>query len=376
MTKRLFIAGTVVLLVLGGLGVFHFILKPALIKEFISKNVPPPANVAAEAARTQTWIPRITSVGTLIAIQGIDVAPQVAGVVTAIQFESGQTVQKGAQLVKLDDDIEQADLASNKATLRDAILEFQRQEDLRGRGVATEAKLEEARAKRDSAVAAVQRTRAIIDKKTIVAPFAGKLGLRKVEMGQYVSPGTPLVSLQALEPMRVDFPIPENQIDLLRPGQRIEVEVNAFPGETFTGMIETPDARVSQETRTLTVRGRLSNPEGKLLPGMFAAVRVLAGEPAELVTIPRTAVSYGLYGDSIYVVKAPGGKPVEGEGPFTVERRFVRTGEVRGDRVAIREGVKAGETVVTSGQLKLRPGASIRINNSAPLTPQPSRPRP
>jgi len=381
MTKRLIIAGAIVGIFLVALGAFHFVLKPAMIKSFVAQNVPPPASVSTEDARTENWIPRVRSIGSLTAIQGVDIAPQVSGIISGIQFESGDRVIKGAELVLIDDEVEQADLLSNKASLREAMLEFDRQENLQGRGFAAEARLDEARAQRDSAAASVQRTRALIDQKTIKAPFAGKLGIKQVEIGQYVSAGTTLVTLQTLDPIWVDFPVPENQISKLEAGQEIEVSVDAFPGETFTGKVETLDARVDKDTRTLIVRGRIGNPEEKLLPGMFTNVAVHAGEPAEVVTVPRTAITFSLYGDSIYVVKkgkpdekaGNDGKPAEPE--LTADRRFVRVGATQGDRIAVLEGVKAGETVITTGQLKLKPGARVAINNEAPLKPQPQRPR-
>jgi membrane fusion protein (multidrug efflux system) len=375
MTKRLVITSAVVAVFLAGLAIFNYVVKPAMIQKFVAQNAPPPASVAAEPAKSEKWVTRINSIGSMTAIQGVELSSQVGGVVSAIQFESGETVQKGAHLVKLDDQVEQADLASNKATLREALLEFERQKDLQGRGFAAEAKLEEARTARDSASAAVQRTRAVIAQKTIVAPFSGKLGLKQVEIGQYVSPGQMLVSLQALDPIWVDFPIPEKEIGLLKPGQTLEITVDAYRGETFTGVVETLDARVSKETRTLIVRGRLPNPGGKLLPGMFANVTVLSGEPKEIVSVPRTAITFSLYGDSIYVVKEEGSAAKAGAKTLVVDRRPVRTGATRGDRIAILEGIKAGEMVVTTGQLKLRPGARVTINNEAPLTPAPERPR-
>lgn len=381
MSKRLIIAAAIVALVLAALGGFHFVFKPAMIKQFVAQNVPPPASVSTETAKAETWTPRIRSIGTLTAIQGVDIASQVGGVVSAIQFDSGDAVPEGAELILLDDEVEQADLLSNKATLREAMLEFTRQQDLQGRGFAAEAKLEEARTARDSAAAAVQRTRALIEQKTIKAPFAGKLGLKTVEIGQYVSPGMALVTLQALDPIWVDFPIPENEISKVAAGQKIEVSVDAFPGRRFEGTIETLDARVSKDTRTLIVRGRLDNPNEQLLPGMFANVSVEAGAPADVVAVPRTAVTFSLYGDSVYVVKEEAA-PKSGENEskpaepvLTAERRFVTVGATQDGRIAILEGVDAGETVITTGQLKLRPGARVVINNEAPLTPQPQRPK-
>jgi membrane fusion protein (multidrug efflux system) len=225
---------------------------------------------------------------------------------------------------------------------------------------------------------------AVIAQKNITAPFAGRLGLRRVEKGQYVKAGDPLVWLQALDPIWIDFPVPEGDLGKLKIGAPIELGVNAYPDQVFKGVIEAFDARVAQDTRTLMVRGRLPNADHRLLPGMFANVAVLEGKPKELVTVPRTAVTYGLYGDSVWVVKEGPPAPektasvgeVEVPAPqLTVERRFVRVGPSQGDEVAILEGVKAGEQVVTSGQLKLRPDAAIKIDNSRPLTPAAERPK-
>jgi membrane fusion protein (multidrug efflux system) len=218
---------------------------------------------------------------------------------------------------------------------------------------------------------------------------SGRLGIRKVERGQYVSPGMTLVTLQALDPMRADFPLPEQAIGKLRVGQQIEVAVDAYPAKVFRGTIESLDARVAQDTRTLLVRGSLPNPQRKLLPGMFANVTILVGNPRPVVTVPRTAVTYSLYGDSLYVVTAaPEEKDKDkgsagqaaassagGERKLIAERRFVKTGQARDDRVAITSGIQAGDEVVTTGQLKLNPGAAIRLDNAQPLVRPDARPK-
>lgn len=386
MAKRFVIVGIIVAALLAGLSYFQFVFKPQMIRSFLSQMTPPPATVTAEAARVERWIEQLTSIGTMTASQGVDINTQVAGVVVDVSIESGQDVPEGAPLVQLDIAVETADLASNKATLDEAEVAYQRQTDLIAKRVTSEANLDTARAKRDTSAAAAKRTQAVIEQKTIKAPFAGRLGIRKVEKGQYVSPGMALVSLQALDPIRVDFPMPEQLISKLKVGQTIQLTVDTFGKHTFKGEIQSLDARVAQDTRTLLVRGLLPNPdpERKLLPGMFANVVVLAGEPRDVVTVPRTAVTYSLYGDSVYVVKPAPDKPAQAqsggaataipEPAFVADRRFVRTGEAREDRVAITEGLKADEQVITTGQVKLNPGASIRIDNTQPL--QPATPRP
>src|SRR5581483_1005874 len=353
MIRRFVIAAVVMAVLLGGLSYFQYVFKPQMIRSFLSQMKPPPATVTAEEARSERWVEHLTSIGTLIASQGVDIASQVAGVVTEVLIESGSDVEQGAKLVQLDVAVEQADLASAKATLREADVAFERQIDLMAKKVTSEATLDAARAKRDTAYAVVNRIEAVIAQKPILAPFSGRVRIRKVGKGQYVSAGMALGSLQALDPIRADFPVPEQHIGKLRVGQRVELTVDAFPGKVFKGEIQSLDARVAQDTRTLLVRAILPNEERNLLPGMFANVTVLVGDPADVVTVPRTAVTYSLYGDSVYVVNpaaAGDGKPPPGttggttaEPALIAERRFVRTGAVRDDRVAITSGLAVGE---------------------------------
>jgi membrane fusion protein (multidrug efflux system) len=373
-------------IVLAALGYFQYYVKPALIKNAISGHPPPAISISTERARTEQWVGQVRSIGTLTAIRGVNVASQVAGLVMDILFESGNVVAEGASLVQLDDAVERADLESNQATLRQTQLDFDRQQELATRNVASESTLEAARAKRDTAAAGVERSKALIAQKNIKAPFAGRLGIRKVDPGQYVSPGTALVSIQALDPIRVDFTIPEQDIPLVKEGQTIELTVDAVPGTVFRGTVEVLDARLNADTRALMVRASLPNPNHKLLPGMFANVTVLTGPPKQVVTVPRTAVTYSLYGDSVFVVSEAEGSsdasepnpPAAGAArgqPLVAERRPVQVGEVRDDRVAVLDGIAAGDTVVTSGQLKLQSGAHVQIDNSAALRPMAERPK-
>lgn len=383
MTLRFIVTAAVAALLLGGLVWFNFLFKPNMIRTIMASQVPPPATVTSEPARTEKWVEQLTSIGTLISSHGVDITSQVAGIVTEVYLESGATAERDSSLVQLDIAVELADLASSKATLQEADVAYKRQEDLIAKRVTSEANLDTARAKRDTALAATKKIEAVIAQKTIKAPVSGRLGIRKVERGQYVSPGMVLVTLQQLDPIRVDFPMPEQFIGKLRVGQHIEITVDAFPGDVFKGAIESLDARVAQDTRTLLVRGSLPNPVRKLLPGMFANVVVLAGEPREVVTVPRTAITYSLYGDSLYVVKKAGATPGkeqsapagQGEAKLIADRRFVKTGQARDDRVAIASGIAAGDEVVTTGQLKLNPGAAIRIDNTQPLTRPEERPK-
>ena len=235
MSRRFIITGIVIAALLGGLSYFQFVFKPQMIRSFLSQMTPPAVTVTAEAAKVEKWGEQLTSIGTLIASQGVDVTTQVAGVVTEIYFESGQDVEQGAKLVQLDVAVELADLASGKATLQEAEVAFQRQTDLINKRVTSEANLDTARAKRDTAEAAVKRVEAVIAQKLIVAPFSGRLGIRKVEKGQYVSAGPALTSLQALDPIRVDFPMPEQNIGKLRVGQAHQPDGRCVSGPGLQG---------------------------------------------------------------------------------------------------------------------------------------------
>ncbi len=295
---------------------------------------------------------------------------------------SGQDVAAGAALFDIDTSVEEADLKNNLATLKNAQLVLDRQRQLTLSGNTTKANVDSAEAARDTAAASVERVRALIAQKKIVAPFAGRLGIRKVDLGQYVSPGTSLITLQELDLLFVDFPVPEQALAELKPEQTVEVMVDTFPGRIFRGKVETIDARVDQNTRNVLVRAIFENKDRDLRPGMFANVAVIAGAPMPVVTLPRTAVTYSLYGDAVFVVvpvePETGGaqaRPIVGDIPYKVERRFVRTGDTREDRVVISSGVKAGELVVSEGQLKLQAGARVRIDRKAGLVPPPVLPK-
>ncbi len=371
----------------GGLGYFQFVKKPEMIKGFIQSAGQPTNSVAAAEAKTETWTPTLNAIGSLRATQGVEIAPQVGGVVRAIRFESSQDIKKGALLVEIDDSTEQADLKSSQAALVNAQTTLDRQSKLVSGGNTTQASLDQATAARDQAAAAVERIKAVIAQKRIVAPFDGRLGIRRIDIGQYVSPGTPLVTLQQLDPIYVDFQAPEQYFAQLAVGQTIALTVDAFPGKAFSGKVKFLDARISTDTRNFLVRGEIENNAKTLLPGMFANVTVSAGAPRQVVTLPRTAIVYSLYGDSVYVLKTPAPKPGEaqaapapsaGQAPsdlYEVERRFVRIGETQGDRIEIVDGVKVGEKVVTEGQVKLFPGMRVRIDPKAGLPPMNPMPK-
>jgi membrane fusion protein (multidrug efflux system) len=396
--KRSIILASVALLLLllvVGFGYFQFVVKPEMIKGFISAAGQPPVTVSTEPAKVETWVTKLPAIGTLRAVQGVDVASEVGGIVRAINFDSGEFVAEGVVLVQLDDSVEQADLKSGLAQLKRTELELRRQGELLRRNNTSQTSFDAALAARDVAAATVDRVRAVIAQKAITSAFAGRLGIRNVDLGQYVSPGAAMVTLQRVTPIYVDFPMPEQKLGMLTVGATVEVTVDAERGRSFEGKIESIDAKVNQATRNVLVRARVENIEARLIPRMFANVNVIAGEAQQVVTLPRTAVTYSLYGDSVYiVVESPkagekpaaagsagearaeeaggAGKPAEPQ--LVVDRRFVRVGDARGNRVAILEGVKQGERAVVAGQLKLQPQARVRIDNSTPMTAPAERP--
>ena len=368
----------------GGLAYFQFVIKPVMVKGFITAAfAPKPTTVTAEAARVEQWRPELTAIGTLRAIQGVAIAPQAAGDVTAIHFESGDDVEAGALLINIDDSVEQADLANGLAQLKNANSTLARQRTLVAQGNTPQSTVDTAIATRNSAAATVERTRAVIAQKAIKAPFAGRLGLRNVDLGQYVAVGTSLVTLQRLDPIYADFPVPEEALNSMATGQAVRMTVDAIPGRSFAGKIEAIDARVSAESRNVTARAVFANPDRKLLPGMFANLTVTTGEPAAVLTLPRTAIVYSLYGDDVFVVtpaphaREQGGLSENG-GPsgLIVERRLVRVGPARGERIAIEEGLRAGERVVTAGQIKLQAYSPVTLDETPALPAPAETPRP
>ena len=286
MKRTLILAFVAVLLAvsIGGFGYFQFVVKPEMIKGFITAGGQPPVTVSTEVAKTETWLPKLPAIGTFRAVQGVDVASEVGGIVRQINFELGQFVSEGTVLVQLNDSVEQADLASGLAQLKKSELELARQRELLGRRNTSQTVFDAALASRDTAAAVVDRVRAVIAQKAIKAAFDGRLGIRQVDLGQYVSPGAAMVTLQRLSPIYVDFPIPEQELAKLAVGVPVEVAVDAEPGRIIGGRIESIDAKVNQATRNVLVRARIENLDGRLLPGMFANVNVLAGEPADVVT--------------------------------------------------------------------------------------------
>jgi membrane fusion protein (multidrug efflux system) len=329
----------------------------------MSAQKPPATVVSSIKASAEAWQERLHAVGSLTAVQGVTVSNELDGLVTQVAFESGATVKKDDLLVQLDVSQEQAELVSAIASADLARLNQQRAQELRAKGSNAQSDLDAAEAQARQTAAAIDVIRATIAKKTIRAPFAGRLGIRQVNLGQFIKAGTAVVSLQLLDPIYVDFSLPQQDVVNLQAGQAVQVAIDAFPGEGFAGKINALNSRVDDANRNIQVQGTLGNADGKLRPGMFAGVDVLLPQQNDVVTLPQTAIVYNPYGNAVYVVEKAKDQP--GGGETTIARqRFVQLGETRGDQVAVLKGVKVGEEIVTSGQLKLRNGTPIEINNS------------
>lgn len=361
-----------VLIIFGGLGgaiaYYAFDFKPKMIAGFIQAAPRPVETVSAEEARRDQWEPRVTAIGTLTAVNGIEIAPQVGGIIREVLFESGDLVKKGQKLIQLDTDTAEADLRNFRVQLANAQTEVDRREKVFKKGFASQADLDIARVFRDRLTADVERTEALIAQKSIFAPWDGRLGLREVSVGKYVAAGQNVVWLQSIDPIYADFTVTEADFGKIKVGQEVQARFSTYPGETFRGRVKTMDARVSEASRMITIRGEIENPDGRLVPGMYAEVIVTVGVPEPVVTIPQTAVTYSLYGDSVFaVVKAKDPDPNAKEPDLEIERRFIKLGTVRDGRVNVIDGVKPGEQIVIAGQNKIDQGSKVRIDNSIAL---------
>jgi membrane fusion protein (multidrug efflux system) len=361
-----------VTVIFGGLAAaiawYAFDFKPKMIAGIIMSAPPPVETISADQAREDSWQPQILALGTLTAVNGIDVTPEVGGVVREIYFESGQKVKKGDKLVQLDTDMLDADLRNFEVQLANAQTELDRRQKIFDKGYAAKADLDTATVLRDRLQANIERTKAEIAQKSIYAPWDGTLGLRKISVGKYVAAGDALVWLQSVDPIYVDFTVTEVDFGRLKPDLPISATFTAYPNQKFSGEIATTDAKIDGSSRMITVRGTLANPGGQLVPGMYASVAVDAGAPQNVVTVAQTAVSYSLYGDSVFVLVPPKDKAGEGkEEVFDIERRFVKVGPMRDGRIQIVDGLKQGDRVVIAGQNKIDQGSKVRIDNSVAL---------
>jgi RND family efflux transporter MFP subunit len=338
----------------------------------------PPVAVAVATATAEVWQTQVHAVGTLVAVQGVQVTSEVPGMVSAIHFQSGEPVQAGTLLLELDTATDRARLASLVAQLEQARADDTRNRRLAERGLLATAEAEQSATAVETLAAQVREQRTLIDKKRIEAPFAGALGIRLVNLGQFIAAGQPIVTLQSMAPIHVNFALPEARYPAITRGQAVEVSVDAFPEHRFAGTVQAVSPEVSETTRNFNVQALLPNEEHLLHPGMFAQVTVVLAERRDVVTIPATAISYSPQGDAVFVVVPPAtaapaaaAQPAgtTGQAPPatnlpTVKRTLVQVGERRGTNVAILSGVAAGERVVTAGQIKLYDDAPVIITNA------------
>ncbi len=362
MTKRM----AIMLLLVGALlgAIFGFqAFKARMVKKFMASQGTPVQTVSTITASEQAWQPQIEAVGSLTARQGTDIAPEVSGIVSRIHFKSGEEVRAGTLLLELNAVSDIAQLHALEAAAELAKSTYARDlQQYQDRAV-SQATLDTDRATVKGTSAQVAQQQALVDKKLIRAPFAGRLGIRAVDLGQYLNAGTKIVTLQALDPIFVDFYLPQKSIGRIKVGQSVGARADAFPGQIFAGEISAIDPKVDPSTRNVHVRAAIHNPRHLLLPGMFAIADIQAGPPSRQITLPQTAISYNPYGNLVYVVEENGKAP-DGRPRLVARQKFVTTGATRGDQVAIAKGIKAGDVVVTSGQIKLRNGSPVVINNA------------
>ena len=357
------------LLALVGGGLFAFDrFRAKAIADFFASQVPPPTPVAAEPARLGPMPRYLDGIGTLTAVREVEVSPEVAGRVEAILFEAGTPVAQDAPLVQLNDAPEKADLAIYQANEKLALANLARTQQLVRRDFATQATMDGNQQALEAARAGIARSQAVIDQKVIKAPFAGELGLRRVELGQYVGPGNMLVTLTDLGHLYATFTLPERDRAAVAVGQPVELRADAFPDEVFKGAITAIEPQVDPATRVMRVQATLANTERRLLPGMFVNARVVLPPVDDVVSVPETAVDRTLYGDSVFVV-TENGTDAQGKPTHKAVQTFVDTGPVFEGRISITRGVTAGDVVVSSGQLKLQNGSPVIVAADAPPLP-------
>lgn len=364
------IVGTLLAALVGGLVWFNY-FRGQMIKQFFANNKPPPVAVSAAEAKSEVVPNLLTAVGSLVAVHQVDVSADVNGRVTEIKFVPGTRVEAGTPLVQLFDAPEQGDLANYKAQATVAQLSLDRAKQLAARQFGPQATVDNAQAAYDQALAGIAKTEALISQKLVRAPFSGDLGVRKVEVGQYLTAGTAIVSLTDLSELWANFTVTEKDSGNLKVGQAVRLKVDAYPGRTFEGKITTIEPQISTDTRNIRVQATIANPEKILKPGMFVTTTVVLPEKPAVITVPETAVDYTLYGDSVFVITEKKGE--DGKTSLSAVRTFVQTGNRVEGRVEIVKGLKAGDKVVAVGQLKLQSGAPVSISTD-PVPPIPAQP--
>ncbi len=361
MKKRMLIMLVGVGILFGGIFGYQA-FRGYMIHKFMSARSAPVATVSTVKAVYQPWQSLTEAVGTLRAVRGADLAPEVAGVVRAIHFRSGEDVKAGTLLLELNSAAEHAQLEALEAAAELVETTYKRDREQYKVKAVSRATLDLDAANLKSARAQVAQQQALIDKKEIRAPFSGHLGIRAVDIGQFLGPGTKIVTLQALDPIYVDFLVPQRLLARVTAGRPVTLRTDAVPGAEFTGTVSAVDPKIDPATRNAQVRATLKNPKHVLLPGMFATVELATAAPQRRLTLPQTAISYNPYGNTVFVVEEK--KGADGKVALVAQQRFVTTGDARGDQIAILTGLKEGDTVVSAGQLKLRSGTQVVINNT------------
>lgn len=346
------------------IGTFIFYgVKLLMVHWFMSHYEEPPVYVSTIKAELKTWHLTLDTVGTLKASNGVEVNSQVSGQILSIVFQSGDHVKQGDLLVQLNDDVDQQALLRDEAKLRLDKVDYDRKQLLIKENAVARSAVDIAKASYLQSQAAVASDQVMIAQKKIRAPFSGKIGIRQVNIGQYITPGTSIVTLQALNPLYVDFSLPEQDLPLLHKDQDVTMKVDAYPNQLFHGKISAINAAIDVNTRSIAVRATIPNDNEALFPGLFANVSVILPDKQNVITVPQTAVTYSLYGDVIYVAEDKG-KDKKGQPILTAVQKYVKVGDRHGLSVAVQEGIQTGDEVVTSGQLKLHPNARVLINNS------------
>lgn len=338
-------------------------LKTAMIKYFIGGMGLPPASVSTMVVETSAWQPKLSSVGNVRAFRGVDLSTEIGGLVQNVSIKSGMDVKEGELLIKLNDASDVAQLNSLKALadLAQVINERDRQQ-LEIQAISKNV-FDTSKADAKSKQAQVEQQTALVAKKNLKAPFGGRVGIVMINPGQFVNPGDKLLTLQTLDPIFVDFNLPQSNAEQIQVGQEIVVTTDAFKGASFTGKITAVSPKVDTNTRNIQIEAQLANPDKKILPGMFANVNIKLGDEVKMLTLPQTAVTYNPYGSTVFIAKPTGKKDKQGKPALEAQQVFVTTGPTRGDQVAILKGVEEGATVVTSGQLKLKNGTPLIVNN-------------
>jgi membrane fusion protein (multidrug efflux system) len=360
MAKRMIVMLAVTLTIVAGLGFVKFKQIQTAIGQAAAFQ-PPPEAVTTIVARQEQWPSTLNAIGTMAAVQGVNVSADLPGTVERIAFESGQWVREGEVLALLDTRQERAQLEAAESQRDLARINFERMKGLLDELVVSRAEFDKATADQRQTDARVGEIKATIERKTIRAPFSGVLGIRKVNLGQYLSGGDPLVTLQSLNPIYVNFDVPQQSAAEMRLGRSVHITAEELAAGSFSGRITAVDPLVNESTRNVKVQATLSNPDGKLRPGMFVEAEVVLSAPSAIVSLPASAISYAPYGDSVFIVTDL--KNDKGQTYRGVRQQFVKVGAGRGDQVAVVSGVKAGDEVVTSGVFKLRNGAAVLVNN-------------